>query len=463
MTPGDTAWPIIGYTLLIPGQTTAFVHFSEPIVTLAGATPAASDFDAGGSGIAAVTGSGPGIAEATWTTTALGAATLAAGATDFSFDGTLRDMGAAPLWDTAYDNQIIGEPNPTYPPSSGYTADPNGYALAAGKTQADRIVVNPFELDHDGSYTTGHRVTDALISVPPALATDTAYFVWPIYAKDQVSLSLDDAAIEALTATESHLMGPGLIRAFDGTQWLRDQDLKIQARRSAASGAGAVTLHYDTSPDSDFYSAYGLWLPAHDEWVTSDPYYSGLDGFPDDALHGGGTVPLSTAESSTGSALWNATVDSDNARMASGRSFEFFYTLDGSPSDLYVVRLDMAAGGTIPTNWYRLLRPFAFDIHDLALQRGSVTILNNVIDPTQGETVRLAYTLTAAGPTTITVFTLDGDVVRRLYMGNQAAGSYSVSWDGTNLAGLPVARGVYFIRVVAPGVDEIRKVMIIRR
>ena len=225
-----------------------------------------------------------------------------------------------------------------------------------------------------------------------------------------------------------------------------------------------MTLHYDTSPDSDFYSAYGLWLPAHDEWVTSDPYYSGLDGFPDDALHGGGTVPLSTAESSTGSALWNATVDSDNARMASGRSFEFFYTLDGSPSDLYVVRLDMAAGGTIPTNWYRLLRPFAFDIHDLALQRGSVTILNNVIDPTPGRD--RAPGLHADGGRT--------DDHHGLHLGRgcraaalhgatrRQAATPSPGTVPTSRAS-PLPEGVYFIRVVAPGVDEIRKVMIIRR
>ena len=59
---------------------------------------------------------------------------------------------------------------------------------------------------------------------------------------------------------------------------------------------------------------------------------------------------------------------------------------------------------------------------------------------------------------------LDGDVVSRLAnASSQAAGDYVVYWNGKNLGGRPVARGLYFIRLVAPGMDEIRKVLVIRR
>jgi len=60
------------------------------------------------------------------------------------------------------------------------------------------------------------------------------------------------------------------------------------------------------------------------------------------------------------------------------------------------------------------------------------------------------------------VFTLDGDVVTTLHRGRLGAGTYNFVWDGTNMAGLPVARGIYFIRVVAPGIDEIRKVIVVK-
>jgi flagellar hook assembly protein FlgD len=63
---------------------------------------------------------------------------------------------------------------------------------------------------------------------------------------------------------------------------------------------------------------------------------------------------------------------------------------------------------------------------------------------------------------TILVFTLDGDVVKALHRGRLGAGTYTFTWNGTNAGGNPVARGMYFIRVVGPGIDEIRKVMVIK-
>jgi hypothetical protein len=59
---------------------------------------------------------------------------------------------------------------------------------------------------------------------------------------------------------------------------------------------------------------------------------------------------------------------------------------------------------------------------------------------------------------------LDVLAVKVLQQGNQSASPnyYRVSRDGTNNGGRPVARGMYFIRVVAPDIDEIRKVMVIR-
>ena len=46
--------------------------------------------------------------------------------------------------------------------------------------------------------------------------------------------------------------------------------------------------------------------------------------------------------------------------------------------------------------------------------------------------------------------------------GNRAAGDYTASWDGKNRGGRAVSRGMYFIRVVGPEIDEIRKVMIVK-
>jgi hypothetical protein len=127
---------------------------------------------------------------------------------------------------------------------------------------------------------------------------------------------------------------------------------------------------------------------------------------------------------------------------------------------LYAVRLHDPAGG-IPNDWYRRLRVFGVNLQELLYQRGGVTILNNVIYPGVRETV-LNYYLSRGGEVTIQVFTMDGTLVKQLERGYKSAGEWAASWDGKNAGGRAVARGMYFIRAVAPDIDEIRKVMVVK-
>lgn len=418
-------------------------------------------------------------------------ANLAAGTNMLGFTTSLRDdlpdpgapspIPQVPHWENSYFGQVSAPPAPTYPPSTGYTADPNFYGNEGTSAPAKVPVKDPgrylsrpstynFDLSRGGAGKTSHRASDVLVSAPPvspALPAGTypACFIWPIYAKDQTVLSLDDAQIAALTSLESESLGIGLIRSFDGTQWLRDQDIKLQAKIDA--GLSTPVLHFDSNLPSSLVAANGLWLPAFDEEnPPATRGFSGLVPFPDKLPKGRGATAVAGVDTGSGN-LWNFTIPSSDPRVVSVSNLGFFFTVTPSqPADqqpLYAARLDIAAGAAVPPDWYRRVRPFSFEIHDVKLQRGAVTILNNVIDPTRGETARLSYQLGQAGPVTITVFTLDGDVVRRLVVGTQNAGDYSTAWDGRNLSGDAVARGIYFVRVVAPGIDEIRKVLVVRK
>ncbi len=91
-----------------------------------------------------------------------------------------------------------------------------------------------------------------------------------------------------------------------------------------------------------------------------------------------------------------------------------------------------------------------------------MTIANNVINPTAGQTAYVHYSLEKSGQVTITVFNLAGDIVNVLTRAKQGPGEYTTAWDGKNRGGRPVARGIYFIRVVGPGFDEMRKVLVVR-
>ena len=67
-----------------------------------------------------------------------------------------------------------------------------------------------------------------------------------------------------------------------------------------------------------------------------------------------------------------------------------------------------------------------------------------------------------SGNLNVFVMTLDGNIVKRLAHGRVNAGTHYYKWNGTNVGGRSVARGMYFVRVVGPGIDETRKVMCVK-
>ena len=95
-------------------------------------------------------------------------------------------------------------------------------------------------------------------------------------------------------------------------------------------------------------------------------------------------------------------------------------------------------------------------------QRGGITILNNVINITNGEKVTLKVNLPSDGKLNVIITTLDGNVIKYLARGQTNAGEHLYTWDGKNTNGNNVARGMYFIRVTGSGIDETRKIMVVK-
>ncbi|MDY6031042.1 MAG: FlgD immunoglobulin-like domain containing protein, partial [Treponemataceae bacterium] len=130
--------------------------------------------------------------------------------------------------------------------------------------------------------------------------------------------------------------------------------------------------------------------------------------------------------------------------------------LDGNPDfPLYLFRLvDDDDLGTFDV-WH-------FTLSNYDKQRGGVTILNNVINVTEGEKTVIEVEMPTDGVLSVQVLTLDGNVITNLQRGSATAGTHYYSWNGTNRGGNKVARGLYFVRVVGPGIDETRKVMCVK-
>lgn len=135
------------------------------------------------------------------------------------------------------------------------------------------------------------------------------------------------------------------------------------------------------------------------------------------------------------------------------------YTVDhfanGTNYPLYAIRLKNLNDITSLDLW-------SFKVKETTLQRGGVTILNNVIDVNCGENAVVQVDMKESGNLNVIVMTLDGNIVKYLRHGYTDAGTHYYNWNGTNNGGSKVARGLYFVRVIGPGIDETRKVMCVK-
>ena len=99
----------------------------------------------------------------------------------------------------------------------------------------------------------------------------------------------------------------------------------------------------------------------------------------------------------------------------------------------------------------------------MILQKGGVTILNNVIDAGKGEKAVVRVDNPKTGKVDVIVMTLDGNVIEYLHRGELEAGNENYfTWNGKNRNGKAVARGMYFVRVIGNGFDETRKIMVVK-
>ena len=72
----------------------------------------------------------------------------------------------------------------------------------------------------------------------------------------------------------------------------------------------------------------------------------------------------------------------------------------------------------------------------------------------------ISYQLAEPAEVTLTIYAVNGQVVRRLVLGHQSAGTYTAYWDGRHEFGKPIASGVYFYRLTAGDFTATRKMLI---
>ena len=288
------------------------------------------------------------------------------------------------------------------------------------------------ELGNRMQNSESHRITDLGVNI-----------LEPLYAAD--GINTDGTLGE----------NEGALRVFDGTGRLLDRDITIATRiHSALPDPGTpvatpenLQLYFDVNPAPETMpTVYNGWLDRNLAlWLPSIlPSFNGIPDFAARFLS-----PKTVIDANKN--FRNFILPSNDDEIKAGAGVEFIFKY----GDLYCARLKNPADITS-------VDPWRFSISALKLQRGGVTILNNVIDSNKREKTLLNVELAKSGNLVIQVFTMDGNLIRTLERNKKGAGTYTYSWDGSNLAGTPVARGMYFIRVVGPDMDEIRKVMVVK-
>ena len=129
------------------------------------------------------------------------------------------------------------------------------------------------------------------------------------------------------------------------------------------------------------------------------------------------------------------------------------YTCDMAP--LFALRLKNPADLTSLDLW-------SFKLQTVALQRGGISVLNNVINVSNDEKAIVQVDMSNSGNLNIAVMTLDGNIVQYLHKGSLEKGTHYFSWNGRTKGNKTVARGLYFVRVFGSGIDETRKIMVVK-
>ncbi len=102
--------------------------------------------------------------------------------------------------------------------------------------------------------------------------------------------------------------------------------------------------------------------------------------------------------------------------------------------------------------------------HEHGMKPGEVSVAGGsrgLVDPMRGEGARVSIYPTSAGTVTLTVIDRKGGVVKQVSAPTSGSGVITLTWDGKNASGSPVAPGIYAVRVEGPGIRQVSKVAVV--
>ncbi len=340
--------------------------------------------------------------------------------------------------------------------------------------------------DVNGNYMShgdAHALSDFAVDV-----------VNPVYAYDDRFME-EKIGFSASAAAQSNLSVRewGEDQQKDGTL-LTEHNLFVVTSQDSGNSEDAeslpekIIMYYDKSPDSDSVSKeynknleqnLRVWIPSLVPVDTSGSSTERISSLTALASATNSNNLFAAGEVSKNIAKFTLDWETmEKNGYSSGNQVSFLFGLakpDGSP-----VKICHAPSYDEITGVYRLehqplfalrlknsndpvsLDLWSFRLKSAVLQRGNVTIFNNVIDVNKGEMSVVHVNMPSEGRLDVIVMTLDGNIIRYLQHGTASAGEHNYSWNGTSKSGKKVARGLYFVRVFGNGIDETRKIMVVK-
>lgn len=77
-------------------------------------------------------------------------------------------------------------------------------------------------------------------------------------------------------------------------------------------------------------------------------------------------------------------------------------------------------------------------------------------------TTTIRFSVAAAGPTRLDIYSTNGQIIRTLVNGAVSVGANSVQWDGKDMTGRPVASGTYLYRLTNGQNTSVRRMILVR-
>jgi hypothetical protein len=155
---------------------------------------------------------------------------------------------------------------------------------------------------------------------------------------------------------------------------------------------------------------------------------------------------------------WDA-LDAGLSSWELGCQYHALAILDG---DLYAGGFFQTAGAVPSYNVARWMGTPAVGTPALATPLPDARLAEISPNPFQSGT-RISFELARPMEVSLAVFDVAGRQVRMLRSGGVSAGRHGVDWDGRDAGGNAVSAGIYLVRFSAEGVEQSRKVTVVRQ